>query len=74
MDVTYYADTDTLAIVLADGPAARTETPTDDLTLDWDDRGNLIMITVEHPASAPGYNHDVVVRINPPTAPTTELS
>ena len=64
MELTYYAGTDTLAIVLADGPAARTEAPTEDVTLDWDDRGNLIMVTIEHPRNVPGYNPDVVVRTN----------
>jgi len=62
MELTYYADTDTLAIVLADGPAARTETPSDDVTFDWDDRGKVIMVTIEHPGTIPGYNPAVVVR------------
>lgn len=62
MELTYYAETDTLAIVLAKGPAACTETPTDDVTLDWDANGKLIMVTIEHPGSIPGYDPAVVVR------------
>ena len=66
MELTYYPDTDTLAIVLADGPAARTETPTEDVVLDWDANDKLIMVTIEHPENIPGFDRAVVVRTLPP--------
>ena len=66
MELTYFPETDTLAIVLADGPAARTETPTEDVVLDWDANDKLIMVTIEHPGSIPGFDQSLLVRTFPP--------
>jgi uncharacterized protein YuzE len=51
MKITYFPDTDTLAIDLADGPSANTDEIADGVTVDYDADGRLIGIDIEQAAT-----------------------
>jgi uncharacterized protein YuzE len=51
MKITYFADTDTLAIDLADGLSAGTDEIADGVTVDYDAQGRVIGIDIEHAAA-----------------------
>lgn len=61
MKLTYFPDTDTLYIDLADRPSVESEVLNDTLIIDLDDAGRPVGITVEH------YSQTV-------TTPTIEVS
>jgi uncharacterized protein YuzE len=61
MKLTYFPDTDTLYIDLADRPSVESEVLNDHLIIDLDDAGRPVGITVEH------YSQTV-------TTPTIEVS
>ncbi len=61
MKLTYFPDTDTLYIDLADRPSVESEVLNDNLIIDLDDAGRPVGITVEH------YSQTV-------TTPTIEVS
>ena len=48
MKLTYFPDTDTLYIDLADRPSAESEVLNDNLIIDLDEEGRPVGITVEH--------------------------
>ena len=48
MKLTYFPDTDTLYIDLADRPSTESEVLNDNLIIDLDDEGRPVGITVEH--------------------------
>jgi uncharacterized protein YuzE len=48
MKLTYFPDTDTLYIDLADRPSDESEVINDNLIIDLDDQGQPVGITVEH--------------------------
>ena len=51
MKITYFADTDTLAIDLADELSAGTDEIADGVTVDYDAQGRVIGIDIEHAAT-----------------------
>ncbi len=61
MKITYFSDTDTLYIDLADRPSVESEVINDNLIIDLDDVGRPVGITVEN------YSQTV-------TTPTIEVS
>lgn len=48
MKIQYFSETDTLAIELTSKPVASTDAITDDLILDYDDRGKIVAITIDN--------------------------
>lgn len=48
MKLTYFPDTDTLYIDLADRPSTESEVLNENLIIDFDDEGRPVGITVEH--------------------------
>lgn len=48
MKIQYFAETDTLAIELTSKSVAHTDAITDDLILDYDDRGKIVAITIDN--------------------------
>ncbi|MEA5452694.1 DUF2283 domain-containing protein [Leptolyngbya sp. CCNP1308] len=46
MKIQYFSDTDTLAIELTTKPIAATDAITDDLTIDYDNDGKVVAITM----------------------------
>ncbi len=51
MRITYFPDTDTLAIDLADEPSAETNEIADGVTVDYGADGRVIGIDIEHAAA-----------------------
>jgi uncharacterized protein YuzE len=51
MKITYFPDTDTLAIDFADRPSASTDEIADGVTVDYDADGLVIGIDIEHAAT-----------------------
>ncbi|MBD2076557.1 DUF2283 domain-containing protein [Phormidium sp. FACHB-592] len=48
MKIQYFSETDTLAIELTIKPIAATDTITDDLILDYDSDGKVVVITLDN--------------------------
>ncbi len=48
MKIKYFSNTDTLAIELTSKPVASTDAITDDLILDYDDKGKIVSITIDN--------------------------
>lgn len=51
MKITYFPETDTLAIDFADRPSADTDEIADGVTVDFDTEGRVIGIDIEHATS-----------------------
>lgn len=51
MKITYFPETDTLAIDFADRPSADTDEIADGVTIDYDAEGRVIGIDIEHATS-----------------------
>lgn len=48
MKIQYFADTDTLYLLLNENPVSETRDLDEDTVIDVDEKGNLISLTIEH--------------------------
>lgn len=75
MKLTYFPDTDTLYINLADRPSVESEVVNDNLIIDLDNQGRPVGITLEHYSEAVSSQAiEISLPTNLPMLPTPQAS